>query len=142
GKSAGDDRLNAGARHLVGEFECTEEIVRVGESKRGLAVGFGKLRKPGNGQCPLKQRVGRMHVQMDKTRHEALSDSQVPATVGGAIGAVHRRAAAGRRHPPYPQLMEKADVDRSRTHGTLPRPADYPRCYPQAAQPTVTATSS
>ena len=64
---AADDRLDAGARELVGEFERPEHVVGVGERERGLAVGFGQLRQLADRQRAFQQRIGRMHVQV----HEA-----------------------------------------------------------------------
>ena len=63
-----DDRLNAGARHLLGEFQRTEHVVGVGERERGLAIGFRELRKARNRERALEQRIGRMHMQMNKAR--------------------------------------------------------------------------
>ena len=64
---AADDRLDAGARHFFGEFQRAEHVVGVGQRQRRLAVFFGELRQPRDGQRALKQRIGRMNVQM----HEA-----------------------------------------------------------------------
>ena len=64
---AADDRLNAGARHLLGEFQRTEHVVGVGQRQRRLAVFLGKLRQARNRQRALEQRIRRMNVQM----HEA-----------------------------------------------------------------------
>ncbi len=64
-----DDRLDARARHLVGEFERAEHVVAVGEGQRRLMVGLGELGELGDRQRPLEQRVGRMHVEMNKSGH-------------------------------------------------------------------------
>ena len=64
---AADDRLDAGARHFLGEFQRAEHVVGVGQRQRRLAVFFGELRQARDGQRALKQRIGRMNVQM----HEA-----------------------------------------------------------------------
>ena len=64
---AADDRLDARAAQLVGEFERPEHVVGVGERERGLAVGLGKLRELADGQRAFEQRIGRVHVQV----HEA-----------------------------------------------------------------------
>ncbi len=63
---AADDRLDAGAGHLLGEFQRTEHVVGVGQRQRRLAVLFGKLRQPRDRQRALEQRIGRMDVQMDE----------------------------------------------------------------------------
>ena len=65
---AADDRLDAGARHLLGEFQRTEHVVGVGQRQRRLAVLFGKLGKARDGQRALEQRIGRMDVQMHEAR--------------------------------------------------------------------------
>ena len=41
-KAAADDRLDAGACHLFGEFQRTEHVVGVGERERRLPVGLGE----------------------------------------------------------------------------------------------------
>ena len=64
---AADDRLDAGARHLLGEFQRTEHVVGVGQRQRRLAVLFGKLGEARDGQRAFEQRIGGMDVQM----HEA-----------------------------------------------------------------------
>ena len=64
---AADDRLNAGARHLLGEFQRAEHVVGVGQRQRRLAVFLGKLRQARDGQRALEQRIRRMNVQV----HEA-----------------------------------------------------------------------
>ena len=43
-----DDRLDAGARHLFGEFERAEHVVGVGQRQRRLLVGLGQLGEPRN----------------------------------------------------------------------------------------------
>ena len=40
---AADDRLDAVARHLVGEFQRPEHVVGVGQRQRRLAVGLGEF---------------------------------------------------------------------------------------------------
>ncbi len=67
-KRAADNRLDAVARQLFGEFERTEHVVGVGERQRRLAVLLGELGEPRNGERALKQRIGRMDVQMHEAR--------------------------------------------------------------------------
>ena len=68
-----DDRLDAAARHLVGEFERTEHVVGVGERQRRLAVGLGELAQPRDRQRAFEQRIGRVHMQMDEAGHSTLA---------------------------------------------------------------------
>ena len=42
---AADDRLDAGARHLLGELQRAEHVVGVGQRERRLAVVLGELGK-------------------------------------------------------------------------------------------------
>ena len=75
---AADDRLDAIARHLVGEFQRPEHVVGVGQRQRRLAVGFRKLAELGDLDRTLQQRIGRMNVEMDESgtghgRAQALS---------------------------------------------------------------------
>ena len=104
---AANDRLDAGAGQLFGELERAEHVVGVGQRQRRLPVLLGKLRQPRNGQRALKQRVGRMHVQM----HEAgfvrcghdlvlrcLGDSCAERGWRIACGAVHERGYGVHAH--------------------------------------------
>ena len=63
-----DNRLNAGASHLVGEFQRTEHVVGVGQRERGLAVVFGELRELRDRQRAFQQRIGGVDMQMDEFR--------------------------------------------------------------------------
>ncbi len=77
GERAADDRLDALARHLLGEFERGEEIAGVRERERRLPVGFRKLSELRNFQRALEQRIGRMNMEVDEAhrpcevRHES-----------------------------------------------------------------------
>ncbi len=64
---AADDRLDAVAGHLVGEFQRPEHVVGVGQRQRRLAVRFRQLAELGDLDRPLQQRIGRMDVEMDKS---------------------------------------------------------------------------
>ena len=55
---AADDRLDAVARHLVGEFQRPEHVVGIGQRQRRLLVGLGKLGEPRNRQRAFQQRIG------------------------------------------------------------------------------------
>ena len=90
-----DDRLDARARHLVGEFERPEHVVGVGERQRRLMVGFGELGELGDRQRPLEQRVGRMHVEMDKSDH----CSPVSRSPVKGVARDERSAREGPAHP-------------------------------------------
>ena len=76
GQRATDDRLDAHRRQLVGEFKRTEHVVGVGERKRRLTVGLGEFAQARDAQGALEQRIGGVHVQMDKAGHSTLSDSE------------------------------------------------------------------
>ena len=73
---AADDRLDAGARQLLGEFQRPEHVVGVGQRQRRLLVRLGELGEPADGQRAFKQRIGGMHVQM----HEAGIDRHAEAS--------------------------------------------------------------
>ena len=64
---AADDRLDAVAGELLGEFERPEHVVGVGQRQRRLVIGLGELGELADGQRAFEQRIGGMHVQM----HEA-----------------------------------------------------------------------
>jgi len=77
-QGAADDRLDAVARELFGEFERPEHVVGVGERQRRLVVRLGELGKPADDQRAFEQRISGMHVQMHEARisgHGGLSDS-------------------------------------------------------------------
>ena len=61
------DRLNAVARHLVGEFQRPEHVVGVGQRQRRLAVRLGELAELGDLDRALQQRIGGMDVEMDES---------------------------------------------------------------------------
>ena len=65
---AADDGLDARAREILGEFERAEKVVPVGDGERGRPVRLRELRKRLHRQRTLQQRVGGMHMQVDKGR--------------------------------------------------------------------------
>ncbi len=67
GEFAADDRLDAVARHLVGEFQRPEHVVGVGQRQRRLAIRLGQFAKLGDLDRPLQQRIGGMDVEMDES---------------------------------------------------------------------------
>ncbi|MBA7479439.1 hypothetical protein ES707_14873 [subsurface metagenome] len=67
GKFQADDRLDAVARHLVGEFQRPEHVVGVGQRQRRLLVGFRKFAELGDLDRALQQRIGGMDVEMDES---------------------------------------------------------------------------
>ena len=88
-KRAPDDRLDADARHLLGELERAEHVVGVGERERGLPVGLRQFGEPRDRQRAFEQRVGRVNVQVDEagvgahgraSRILAVLGSRAPAT--------------------------------------------------------------
>ncbi len=62
-----DDRLHAAFGEFFGKFERAEQVVGVGDRQRRHGVGLGELGQRLDGQRPLAQRIGAVHVQM----HEA-----------------------------------------------------------------------
>src|SRR5262245_54599798 len=67
GKLEAYDRLDAVARHLVGEFQRPEHVVGVGQGERRLAVGLGEFTELGDLDRALQQRIGGMDVEMDES---------------------------------------------------------------------------
>ena len=62
-----DDRLDAVARHLVGEFQRPEHVVGIGQRQRRLAIGLGEFAELGDLDRTLQQRIGRMNVEMNES---------------------------------------------------------------------------
>ena len=62
-----DDRLDAIARHLVGEFQRPEHVVGIGERQRRLAISLGEFAELGDLDRTLQQRIGRMNVEMNES---------------------------------------------------------------------------
>ena len=111
---AADDRLDAVAGHLFGEFQRTEHVVGVGQRQRRLAVLFGKLRQARDRQRAFEQRIGRVDVQMNEaefTRHVSrhswskrfrLAGDHDPASIAAELGPDRRgRGAVPRRLGPH-----------------------------------------
>ena len=87
---AADDGLYARAGELVGELQRAEEIVGVGEAERRKPVGGRQLGQPGYGDGPFQQRIGRMHLEVDKgglqcafQRHEGIGTRNLVKAVEG-----------------------------------------------------------
>ena len=85
-----DDRLNAGFRELLGEFERAEQVVGVGNRQRRHGVGLGELGERLDRERALAQRIGAVHVQM----HEAdgFGDRRIHARIIGKRAVVRREA--------------------------------------------------
>ena len=64
---AADDRLDAVACHLVGEFQRPEHVVGVGQRQGRLAVGLGEFAELGDLDRALQQRIGGVDVEVDKS---------------------------------------------------------------------------
>ena len=64
---AADDRLDAIARHLVGEFQRTEHVVGVGQRQCRLAVCLGEFAELRDLDRALQQRIGGMDMKMDES---------------------------------------------------------------------------
>ena len=86
GEFAADDRLDAVARHLVGEFQRPEHVVGVGQRQRRLAVGLRQFAELGDLDRALQQRICRMNVEMNEsgTGHGRLTGSCI------MVGSDHR----------------------------------------------------
>ncbi len=77
GQRAADDRLDAVARELLGEFQRPEHVVGVGQRQRRLLVGLGEFRELADRQRAFQQRIGGMDVQVHEAgigRHAGASD--------------------------------------------------------------------
>ncbi len=97
GELAADDRLDAVARHLVGEFQRPEHVVGVGQRQRRLAIGFRQFAELGDLDRALQQRIGRMNVKMNEsgTGHGRLTGSRI------MMGSDHRRSQDCRLAPQW-----------------------------------------
>ncbi len=89
---AADDRLDAVAGQLLGEFQRAEHVVGVGQRQRRLMVRLGEFGELGDGERALQQGIGGMHVQM----HEA--------GIGGHVESLCEfvRGNGGDDKPPCP----------------------------------------
>ncbi len=65
---AAHDRLDAFAREIFGKFESAEKIVAVGDRERGLGIRRRHLGERLHRHRALQQRIGGMHMQVDKAR--------------------------------------------------------------------------
>ncbi len=115
---------------FFGEFQRAEHVVGVGQRQRRLAVFFGELRQPRDGQRALEQRIGRMNVQMHEAgvgRHID-RDSRLAILRGASMrdrgrwSPSSRRASSPRRTESLPQ----------RAAGSA-RPQMTPRTWAQTA---------
>jgi hypothetical protein len=85
-KVMADNRLDAIARHLVGEFQRPEHVVGIGQRQRRLAVGLCQFAELGDLDRALQQRIRRMNVEMNEsgTGHGRLTGSCI------MVGSDHR----------------------------------------------------
>ena len=122
---AADDRLDAIAGQLVGEFQRPEHVVGVGQRQRRLAVRLGEFRQLLDLDRSLQQRIGGMDVEMDKSgtgltcrrlgghgwaqslglrgRQAALREPTRASMVMPAPRGVHAEPAIVARRPAFPQ---------------------------------------
>src|SRR5215470_14251076 len=91
GKLEAYDRLDAVARHLVGEFQRPEHVVGVGQRECRLAVGLGELTELGDFDRALQQRIGGMDVEVDES---GCGHERYWARVY-SVGAITWRVSAG-----------------------------------------------
>ena len=134
---AADDRLDAVARHLVGEFQRPEHVVGVGQRQRRLAVGLRQFAELGDLDRALQQRIGRMNVEMNEsgTGHGRLTGScimvgsdrrpRMRAELATAMVMpwpcrVHAERAMRARHPAFPQPVRKSVWTRFRPRSGFP----------------------
>ena len=101
---AADDRLDAVARHLVGEFQRPEHVVGIGQRQRRLAVGFREFAELCDLDRTLQQRIGRMNVEMNEsgTGHGRLR------ALGIVDGSDHQ--AQGTKRPRTPTRIRNGDA--------------------------------
>ena len=144
GEFAPHDRLDAVARHLVGEFQRPEHVVGIGQRQRRLAVGFRQFAELGDLDRALQQRIGRMNVEMNEsgTGHGRLTGSCImvgsdrrrliahrlaAAMVMPGASGVHAERATPARHPAFPQPAEPARSPPASELGNQLRPdRDHP----------------
>ena len=62
-----NNRLNAHFGHFFRKFQRPEQIVGVGNGKGWLVIRLRQFGEPVDGQRALTQRIGAVHMQMDKT---------------------------------------------------------------------------
>ena len=151
GEFAADDRLDAVARHLVGEFQRPEHVVGVGQRQRRLAVGLRQFAELGDLDRALQQRIGRMNVEMNEsgTGHGRLTGSCImvgsdhrPRMRADSPSAmvmpwpcrVHAERSLRARHPAFPQPVRNAAWVRFR--------AAHQSCGITCAQTAIIATNS
>ena len=109
------DGLYAILGELFGEFQRAKEIVGVRDGDRGLAVGGGEFAELGDGQRPLPQGEGGVHMQMheaDVSRHRTHGEppgmgrhhagSRPPGRARDEISTGDRRHISRRPHPAPP----------------------------------------
>ena len=125
GEFAADDRLDAIAGHLVGEFQRPEHVVGVGQRQGRLAVGLRQFAELGDLDRALQQRIRRMNVEMNEsgTGHGRLTGSWImvgsdrrplmrtnslPAMVMPWRCRVHAERSIRARHPAFPQPVHKS----------------------------------
>ena len=91
------DRLDAGARQLLGEFECAEQVVGIGQRHRRLAVAGRELGERADLDRAFEQRIARMDMEVDE------ADLVLNLCIVFAVGhralrrAVHSAAKLGGR---------------------------------------------
>ena len=111
-KRAADDRLDAAAGKLVGEFERAEHVVGVGQREGRLAVGLRELREARDRQRAFEQRIGRVHVQMHEAGvgHGFLVILEPASKLVRRCARVHRLSAA---LPGFPSLSRSRQPHRN-----------------------------
>ena len=144
-----DDRLDAGARHLLGELERSEHVVGVGQRQCGLTVLLGEVRQAGDGQRPFQQRIGGVHVQVHKARFgcggHAHRYSRVAIPKGSSMRERRRRCpcrASFRRSPRTGSLLRRpTDTTASRRgagSGAAKPPSSLDQITPSTCAQTAT----
>ena len=103
GERAADDRLDAGASELFGEFQRTEHVVGVGERQRRLLVGFRELGKARERYRAFQQRIGRVHVQVHEVEVGQAVIPWLPPECGRRALKSTRPHAGGLIFPRHPE---------------------------------------
>ena len=127
---AANDRLDAGAGQLFGKLKRTEHVVGVGERQCRLPILLGEFSQPRDRYRALKQRIGRMNVQMHEPVCSRGSHCSVVAW-GDSRQREHDGSAA--------RLSMPAPCARTGTHS--PTPGDRPTLKNQMTPSTCAHTA-
>ena len=105
---AAHDRLDAGLRQLVGEFERTEQVVGVGQPYRGKALRHRQLGELRDGDGAFQERVGRMHLEVHEMRPCRATRRIWSSSTANRVHGMHAHANLAARKGPPPALAPSA----------------------------------